>query len=101
MSVDSSMLLTLASKRSVGPRLAEGHLLVLDPIAFAGWLGLMITALNFFVAARASIPPVDAVTPLGPARQALGWAAFGLLLTIVLPVPHAVSSALGLQCPYV
>ena len=45
-SVGSSMLLSLLAKLSIGPTLLEGHVLQLSPLAFAGWLGLMVTALN-------------------------------------------------------
>ena len=45
-SVGSSMLLSLLAKLSLGPTLLEGHVLQLSPLAFAGWLGLMVTALN-------------------------------------------------------
>ena len=44
--VGSSVLLTLLAKLSLGPALLEGHVLQLSPLAFAGWLGLMVTALN-------------------------------------------------------
>lgn len=42
----SSALLAVLSKLAVGPALAEGQHLRLHPAAFAGWLGVMITALN-------------------------------------------------------
>ena len=45
-SVGSSVLLAFLAKLSLGPALLEGHVLQLSPLAFAGWLGLMITALN-------------------------------------------------------
>jgi len=45
-SVASSMLLAFLAKLSLGPALHEGHVLQLSPLAFAGWLGLMVTALN-------------------------------------------------------
>ena len=44
--VGSSVLLAFLAKLSLGPKLLEGHVLQLSPLAFAGWLGLMITALN-------------------------------------------------------
>ena len=46
VSVNSSMLLALVSKLAIGDAVSQGHYLVLHPLAFAGWLGLMITALN-------------------------------------------------------
>ena len=45
-SVGSSVLLAFLAKISLGPALLEGHVLQLSPLAFAGWLGLMVTALN-------------------------------------------------------
>ncbi len=46
VSINSSMLLALVSKLAIDDAIAQGHYLVLHPLAFAGWLGLMITALN-------------------------------------------------------
>ena len=46
-SVGSSVLHDLFCKKlSLGPALLEGHVLQLSPLAFAGWLGLLVTALN-------------------------------------------------------
>ncbi len=42
----SSALLAVLSKLAAGPALAEGQHLRLHPAGFAGWLGVMITALN-------------------------------------------------------
>lgn len=44
VSVNASMLLAIVSKLAIGETLTAGHYLVLHPLAFAGWLGLMITA---------------------------------------------------------
>jgi Zn-dependent protease len=44
--VGSSALLALTAKLALGDALAEGHRLLLHPLAFAGWLGLLVTALN-------------------------------------------------------
>jgi membrane-associated protease RseP (regulator of RpoE activity) len=44
--VGSSALLALISNLALGDALAEGHRLLLHPLAFAGWLGLLVTALN-------------------------------------------------------
>ena len=46
VSVNASILLALVSKAAIGDALTTGHYLILHPLAFAGWLGLMITALN-------------------------------------------------------
>jgi Zn-dependent protease len=45
-SVGSSMLFALLAKLSLGSALEYGHVLRLSPLAFAGWLGLFVTALN-------------------------------------------------------
>ena len=45
-SVGSSVLFALIAKLSIGPSLEYGHILHLSPLAFAGWLGLLVTALN-------------------------------------------------------
>ena len=42
----SSLLFALLAKLALGEAVLEGHRLVLHPIAFAGWLGLLVTALN-------------------------------------------------------
>lgn len=46
VSVNASALLAFVAKTVIGESLTTGHYLVLHPLAFAGWLGLMITALN-------------------------------------------------------
>lgn len=45
-SVGSSFLFALLAKIALGEELTQGHLLRLSPLAFAGWLGLLLTALN-------------------------------------------------------
>ena len=45
-SAGSSVLFALLAKLSIGPALEYGHVLRLSPLAFAGWLGLLVTALN-------------------------------------------------------
>ena len=45
-SVGSSLLFALLAKLSLGDALQYGHVLRLSPLAFAGWLGLFVTALN-------------------------------------------------------
>jgi Zn-dependent protease len=44
--VSSSILFVTLAKLCLGSQLMEGHLLQLTPLAFAGWLGLLVTALN-------------------------------------------------------
>ncbi len=149
-SISSSVLLALVAKLSLGPAMVEGTVLRLGPLAFAGWLGLMVTALNllpigqldgghiahamfgrhagnvigsaalwtlvllglfvwpglltwavivYFIAGR-SVPPLDDLTPLDPARRWLGYAAFVILALILAPVPHLIWDATGIHCPY-
>ncbi|MCC6659516.1 MAG: site-2 protease family protein [Phycisphaerales bacterium] len=45
-SVGSSILFAVLAKLSLGDALQYGHILRLHPLAFAGWLGLFVTALN-------------------------------------------------------
>lgn len=151
ISVGSSLLLAGLAKLSLGHSLAEAHRVVLNPIAFAGWLGLLLTALNllpigqldgghiadamfgrrrsallgtlslvilfvfgifvwsglllwafiiYLIAGRKGLSALDNVTPLDGRRRALGVATFALLIAILLPVPHALYSAIGIHCPY-
>ncbi len=44
--IGSSVLFAAIAKLSLGDALAQGHQLQLHPLAFAGWLGLLVTALN-------------------------------------------------------
>lgn len=45
-SVGSSMLFALLARAVLGDQLQHGYMLQLSPLAFAGWLGLLVTALN-------------------------------------------------------
>jgi membrane-associated protease RseP (regulator of RpoE activity) len=46
LSLNSSLLLALLAKASLGEAISQGHVVQLHPLAFAGWLGLLLTALN-------------------------------------------------------
>jgi membrane-associated protease RseP (regulator of RpoE activity) len=46
VNIDSSVLLAGLAKMSLGVSVLEGNHLLLHPLAFAGWLGLIVTALN-------------------------------------------------------
>ncbi|HEX4085647.1 MAG TPA: site-2 protease family protein [Chthoniobacteraceae bacterium] len=46
ISVSSSVLLSCLAKISLGASVSEGNRLLMHPLAFAGWLGLIVTALN-------------------------------------------------------
>jgi Zn-dependent protease len=44
--IGSSFLMATLANFALGPTAVEGHQLLLHPLAFAGWLGLLVTALN-------------------------------------------------------
>jgi len=44
--VGASLVLALLAKLALGTEIGAGHLIQLHPLAFAGWLGLLLTALN-------------------------------------------------------
>jgi len=46
VNIGSSVLLAWLTKMSLGASVLEGSRLLLHPLAFAGWLGLIVTALN-------------------------------------------------------
>lgn len=46
VSAGSSVLLACLAKIALGDSVLHGHHLLLHPLAFAGWLGLIVTALN-------------------------------------------------------
>ena len=46
MQIGSSFLMAIMAKLALGASTLEGHQLILHPLAFAGWLGLLVTALN-------------------------------------------------------
>lgn len=149
-SVASSVLFALVAKLALGAELGLGHAVRLSPLAFAGWLGLFVTALNllpigqldgghaaramlgdhagrvvstvamwsllllglfvwpglfmwaiivFFLAGRGA-PPADDLTPLPGGRWLVGVLTFVLLVSLLLPLPHLLWSAVGLHCPY-
>lgn len=146
-SVTSSILMSVLARLSLGEELGQGTRLLMSPLAFAGWLGLMVTALNllpigqldgghivhamfgrrggqaistvsmwvlfllaffvwqwllpwalivFFLAGARGAPPVNDVTPIGTGRRLLGYAAFAILLLILLPLPEGLDESMGL-----
>ena len=46
MQSGSSFLMAIMAKLALGASTLEGHQMILHPLAFAGWLGLLVTALN-------------------------------------------------------
>lgn len=149
-SVGSSLLLALIAKLSIPDALRQGCVLQLSPLAFAGWLGLIITALNLlpigqldgghmaramfgqrvgaiintlamwsllllalfvwpglltfailvFFMARRTVPPLNDLVPLTPARRRLGYFTFLILALILIPLPQALWTSAGIYCPY-
>ncbi len=82
MSLSSSVLLAwlygLANGGPVGP----DHVVALTPLGFAGWLGLLVTALNLIPVGQLDGGHV-AYALVGRRRaETLGWVAFFLLLTL-------------------
>jgi membrane-associated protease RseP (regulator of RpoE activity) len=49
MDAGSSLLFALVARLALGDGLSGGHQIQLHPLAFAGWLGLLITALNLLL----------------------------------------------------
>lgn len=148
----SSMLLAAVARLTMGDTLLAGHAVQLHPIAFAGWLGIFITALNlipigqldgghiadamfgprrsalinsavlfslfflgifvwagflvwafliYLMAGRKGLTALDALTPLSTGRTAVGWFAYALLASILLPVPHGFYGSFGIHCPFI
>ena len=139
VTLGSSALVAVLAKCAVGPTAQPGQVVQLSPTAFAGWLGLVVTALNLmpvgqldgghaaqgmfgtpraarvgravlwllfvlalsvrpewlgwaillFFLASPPPPPADDVMPISPARRALGYVMFAVLLSIITPVPAA------------
>jgi membrane-associated protease RseP (regulator of RpoE activity) len=138
MRLGNSLLFSLLTEIAVGS-VPEGYELMLGPVAFAGWAGLFVTALNLlpvgqldgghvvyailgersrtiykvalagvvlvtiitrfpgwlligalaFILARRHPLPLDPVTPLDPARKAIGLG--GMLLFILAFIPTPIS----------
>ncbi len=69
-------------------------------LALFVWPGLFLWVILIFFIAGRGVPPLDDLTPINPGRRWLGYAAFAVLLAILLPVPHALWGGLGIHCPY-
>ncbi len=67
--VGASVLFAFVAKLALGDALLEGHRLILHPLAFAGWLGLLLTALNLIPVGQLDGGHIaHAVLGKGPAR---------------------------------
>ena len=142
-SPQSSILMALLCKAVFGGQLTAANAIHLSPVAVAGWLGLVITALNLMPVGQldgghivhamfgqrtgaiigqvtrllvlllsfiqrplllwaiillfmptADEPALNDVSELNNSRDLLGLLALGLLLLIILPVPHSVIGVL-------
>jgi hypothetical protein len=70
-------------------------------LALFVWPGLMFWAMIvFFMAGTHDAPAANDVTPLDLPRRVLGYFAFLLLVSIIVPVPHSLSQAIGVHSPY-
>jgi membrane-associated protease RseP (regulator of RpoE activity) len=65
--VGSSLMLAIMSKLAMGSALLEGHRLIFHPLALAGWLGMVITAINLLPVGRLDGGYISH-TLLGPKR---------------------------------
>jgi len=148
--VGSSVMLATMSKLALKGALLHGHRVIFDPLALAGWFGVVINAINllpigqldggyithallgqkranvasiigliavfflaffvssellmwafviFFIASTRNVLPANDLTPIGPARTALGYLALALLLIILIPLPGSFYPALRIH-PY-
>lgn len=75
-SVGSSLLFALLSKLMLGNELEYGHVLRLSPLAFAGWLGLLVTGLNLL--------PIGQLDGGHMARAMFGSRAGGIISSVAL-----------------
>jgi len=84
LDVSSSMLMALIAKLSLGADLSGGHVVELHPLAFAGWIGVLITALNLIPIGQLDGGHVGYAL-FGPARyRQVALAAFVALLLLGL-----------------
>jgi Zn-dependent protease len=79
--VGSSFLFALLAKFALGTAITEGHQLILSPLAFAGWLGLLVTALNLLPIGQLDGGHIAHTLFGGKNSHIIGWVAlFSLFL---------------------
>jgi membrane-associated protease RseP (regulator of RpoE activity) len=82
VSLSSSVLLTWLYALANGGPVRPDHMLALTPLGFAGWLGLLVTALNLIPVGQLDGGHI-AYALVGRRRaETLGWVAFFLLLAL-------------------
>jgi membrane-associated protease RseP (regulator of RpoE activity) len=82
VALSSSVLLTWLYALANGGAVRPDHVVALTPLGFAGWLGLLITALNLIPVGQLDGGHV-AYALFGRRRaETLGWVAFFLLVTL-------------------
>ena len=82
VSVSGSLLLTWLYGLANGTPVRPDHVVALTPLGFAGWLGLLVTALNLIPVGQLDGGHV-AYALFGRRRaETLGWVAFFLLLAL-------------------
>jgi membrane-associated protease RseP (regulator of RpoE activity) len=104
LTLGSSLLFSFLSKVTLGVMPDDADIL-LHPIAFAGWIGLLVTAMNLLPAGQldgghvtyalfgrkyiwVSRLTVIFLLTLGIARWSYGWIIWGLLILLVTGVRH-------------
>ena len=82
VSLSSSMLLSWLYSLANGEPVAPDHVIMLSPLAFAGWLGVLVTGLNLIPVGQLDGGHV-AYALLGRRHaETLGWVAIFLLLAL-------------------
>ena len=68
-------------------RIPEGYTILLNPVAFAGWVGLFVTAINLFPIGQLDGGHVAYVF-LGKRQKYIAYLFFGALIFLALEVSH-------------
>jgi len=87
LAMGNSILFYLLSKWTVG-NIPQGYDVYLHPIAFAGWVGLFVTALNLMPVSQLDGGHI-AYAIMGKWHKFLGYAVFAILVILGLRSPYA------------